>query len=60
MRKYLTKHYSNCYEDACRDAERRAQSLHGRRYEAALFGEVRFEGREKQINEQETAQLDTA
>lgn len=37
-----------------RDAERRAQSGHGRRYEAALFGAVTFEGREKEISEQET------
>lgn len=59
MTKYQTKYYGICYADAMRDAERRAQSGHGRRYEAALFGAVRFEGREKEISEQETAQFDT-
>ena len=61
MRKYLTKLEDESYRDAMRATRFvRDQSTRNARTEAALFGEVRFEGREKQIDEQETTPLDTA
>jgi hypothetical protein len=49
--------YDAGYVDACLDIRKHMLNSHGARYEAALMGENNLQGREKEISEQEHANV---